>query len=162
MDATRITGIRDAVALNYDETCAMLDGLAPEDLQRRAANGWTVAQLAGHVAVSPSSALYVLKRLRDGRNATVPAFLSWAPALRNWFIVRKYNRATTADMRTTAGAARDELLAWVATVQDGDLEKGGEVFGSGRQTVGSFLDYVLTHGREHRAEIAAALDPPAA
>lgn len=156
MDA-RISGKRDALAVNHAETAAMLKGLSSDDLKRRAVNGWTVAQLAGHVAVSPSSAIYVLDRIRRGGNATVPSFLSWAPALRNWFIVRKYNSATTDDMMRTADGARDDVLAWVDTVKDGDLDNAGEVFGVGRQSVADFLDYILVHGREHRAEIASAL-----
>lgn len=157
MDDPRIAAIRDSIAVNFDETQALLNRLSPEDLKRRAENGWPVAQLAGHVAVSPSSAIFVLTRLRKGGNATVPKFLSWAPALRNWSIVRRYNKATTADMLKTAGDARDELLAWVSGVKDGELANAGEVFGSGRQTLGEFLDYILVHGREHRAEITAAL-----
>ena len=152
-----LAGIRDSLAVNLEETRALLQRLGPDDLKRTAANGWTVAQLAGHVAVAPSSALYVLKRLKDGRNATVPKFLSWAPALRNWFIVRRYNSATVADMLKVAEASYGELVAWVNNVSDVDLDRAGEVFGSGRQTLRSFLEYVLEHGREHRAEIDAAL-----
>lgn len=99
----------------------------------------------------------MLKRLRSGGNATVPSFLSWAPALRNWFITRRYKSATTAQMLQTADDARNEILAWVDTVQDGELDRSGEVFGSGQQTVASFLDYILVHGREHRGEIEASL-----
>jgi uncharacterized damage-inducible protein DinB len=153
----QIDDIRSGINTNYDETIALLGRLSADDLKRRAANGWTVAQLAGHVAVSPSSAMFVLTRLRKGGNATVPAFLSWAPALRNWFIVRRYNSATPADMKQTAAKARDEVLAWVGGIDEADLAREGEVFGSGRQSVGSFLRYILEHGREHRGEIEAAL-----
>jgi hypothetical protein len=41
-------------------------------------------------------------------------------------------------------------------VKDGDLDSAGEAFG-GHKSVAEFLDYILVHGREHRAEIAAAL-----
>jgi uncharacterized damage-inducible protein DinB len=153
----RISAIRDSLNTNHAETAAMLKNLSADALKRRAANGWTVAQLAGHVAVAPSSAMYVLKRLSKGGNATVPSFLSWAPALRNWFSVRKYNSATTDDMLQTAGKARDEVIAWTDKIADGDLDRAGEVFGVGRKTVAEFLDYILEHGREHRAEITAAL-----
>ena len=157
MDDFRITAIRDSIGVNYEETHALLNSLSADDMQRRAANGWTVAQLAGHVAVSPSSAMFVLTRLRRGANATVPGFLSWVPALRNWFIVRKYNNASITSMIKTAADARDELLAWIGTVEEAELAQAGEVFGSGRKTLGEFLDYILEHGREHRAEITAAL-----
>lgn len=153
----RIEAIRSAISLNHEETATMLRALAPADLKRRAANGWTVAQLAGHVAVAPSSGIYVLDRIRRGGNATVPAFLSWAPALRNWFIVRKYSGATPESMLKTAEEARDVVVAWIEGVKDGELDNAGEVFGMGRQSVSGFLEYILTHGREHRAEIAAAL-----
>ncbi len=157
MDNPRIAAIRDSLKVNFDETRDLLDRLSADDLKRRAANGWTVAQLAGHVAVAPSSAIYVLSRLRRGGNATVPAFMSWAPALRNWFIVRRYNGATTGDMLKTAQGALDEVTAWLGTVADGELDREGEVFGSGRQTLAGFLGYILEHGREHRTEIEAAL-----
>jgi uncharacterized damage-inducible protein DinB len=153
----RIAAIRDSIGVNFDETKALLDRLSPADLQRTAANGWTVGQLAGHVAVSPSSAIYVVSRLAKGGNATVPAFLSWVPALRNWFITRRYKSATTADMLKTADDARTELLAWLGTVQDEQLDREGEVFGTGHTSLAKFLDYILEHGREHRAEIDAAL-----
>ncbi len=157
MNDPRIPTIRDSIRLNFTETEALLNRLSPDDLARTAANGWTVGQLAGHVAVSPSSAIYVLKRLRNGGNATVPSFLSWAPALRNWFITRRYKSATTAQMLQTANDARDELLVWVDTIEHGELDRSGEVFGSGKQTLSNFLDYILEHGREHRGEIEAAL-----
>ena len=156
MDA-RIAGVRDSLTINHDETAALLKRLSAEQLQRTAANGWTVAQLAGHVAVAPSSGMYVLTRLRKGGNATVPSFLSWVPALRNWFIVRKYKSATPQDMLKTAEDAYNEVLAWVNTIEDGELDRAGEVFGVGHQTVAEFLGYILVHGREHRAEIEAAL-----
>lgn len=156
MDA-RIDGLRSSITLNHEETNDMLKRLSGDDLKRRAENGWTVAQLAGHVAVSPSSAIYVLDRIRRGGNATVPWFLSWAPALRNWFIVRKYRSATPQDMLKTADDAHEKVSAWIGTVQDGDLDRAGEVFGVGRRSVAEFLGYILEHGREHRAEIAAAL-----
>lgn len=158
MDDPRISAIRDSIRLNFDETQALLKRLSADDLHRHAKNGWTVAQLAGHVAVAPSSAIYVLSRLRRGGNATVPGFLSWAPALRNWFIVRRYKGATTTDMLRTAENARDELLAWVSTVEGDQLDRAGEVFGSGHKSVAGFLDYILEHGREHRREIDAALN----
>ncbi len=153
----RIAPIRDSIQTNYDETSALLKRLSPDDLQRTAANGWMVAQLAGHVAISPSSAMYVLSRLRRGANATVPSFLSWVPALRNWFIVRKYKSASTSSMLQTAESARAEVLAWIDTIVDGELDRSGDVFGTGHQTLAGFLDYILVHGREHRAEIEAAL-----
>lgn len=158
MDDARMTEIRNALTVNHEETLELLKSLRPEDLQRTAANGWTVGQLAGHVAVAPSSAIYVLDRIRKGRNATVPSFLSWAPALRNWFIVRKYRNATTEDMAATAESAYKEIFAYANGVNAAELDSAGEVFGSGRQTTAQFLAYVLEHGREHRAEIRAALD----
>ena len=153
----RINAIRDGIAVNFDETTALLKRLSADDLKKRAANGWTIAQLAGHVAVSPSTMIYVLSRLQRGGNATVPSFLSWAPAVRNWFIVRKYNSATAEDMLKTTEEARDELLAWVDNTKPEDLDRAGEVFGIGRKTVAESLHYILEHGREHRAEITAAL-----
>ncbi len=157
MDDVRLAAIRDSVQLNFDETAALLGRISAGDLHKTAANGWAVGQLAGHVAVSPSSALYVLKRLQAGRNATVPGFLSWAPAVRNWFIVRRYKSASTEDMLQTATSARAELLEWVSGINADDLAREGEVFGTGRTSVGGFLDYVLVHGREHRGEIEAAI-----
>jgi hypothetical protein len=154
----RIAEIRDILTSNYERTSELLASLRPDDLGKRAANGWTVGQLAGHVAWAPSGAVWLSGRLRKGRGANVPGILKFIPAIRNWLEVRKMKNTTPEQLRQLAEDAHNELFAFVNTLEDGELDRGGEIFGMGAQTVYSFLaERVSGHAEEHRGEIRAAL-----
>ena len=157
MDA-RIDEIRNNIERNYEKTKEMLASLSSSDMTRTAANGWSVAQLAGHVASAPGGAVWLTSRLRNGRSATVPGFLSWVPALRNWMQTRKHKQATSAELLAAAAKAHEDLLACVSGLKDEELDRGGVIFGQGQRTVYDFLSRgVADHAEEHRAEIRAAL-----
>ena len=154
----RIGMMRDNLANNYEATRTLLASLSADDLSRTAANGWVVSQLAGHVAAAPGGAVWLTSRLRNGRNATVPAFLSFIPAFRNWLQVRKLKHASSQDLLDTAERAHKELMVCVDGLQDDELDRGGVVFGRGQETVYEFLSTgVSGHAEEHRVEIRTAL-----
>ncbi|MEX2247295.1 MAG: DinB family protein [Dehalococcoidia bacterium] len=157
MDA-RIAEIREVLAQNFEATNTLLGSLSPEDLGRTAGNGWMVSQLAGHVAAAPGGAVWLTSRLRRGRGATVPGFLSFIPAMRNWMQVRRLKQATPGELLATAKGAYERLMACVNTLKDEELDRGGVMFGVGQQSVYQFLSTgVSNHAEEHRAEIRSAL-----
>ncbi len=157
MDA-RIAEIRDILTKNYEQTQQLLNSLSDGDLAKTAANGWTVAQLAGHVASAPGGAVWLTSRLRKGRSATVPGFLSFVPAIRNWMSTRKLKTASKEQLLELAEDAHNELFACVNTLDDAELDRGGVIFGQGEKTVFQFLSTgVSDHAEEHRGEIRAVL-----
>jgi hypothetical protein len=159
----RIAEIKNILTQNYEQTHKLLSSLTPQDLAKTAANGWTVAQLAGHVASAPGGAVWLTSRLRNGRGANVPAFLSWVPALRNWLGTRKMKQASQPELLATAESAHHRLQACVDGLQEGELDRGGIIWGMGQRTVYEFLSQnVASHAEEHRQEIRAAIGTPAA
>ncbi len=154
----RIEEIRTALAANLEETKRLAASLKPDDMSRRAANGWTLGQLAKHVAVSPGGAVWLASRLRNGRDANVPAFLSFIPAMRNWISLRGASSVTPDDVAHLADENHQKLLACVESLSEAELDKSGVIFGQGRNTVYEFLSKgVANHAEEHRAEIRAGL-----
>ena len=153
----RIEEIRTALAANLEETKRLAVSLSSDDLKRRAANGWTLGQLAKHVAISPGDDVWLTSRLRNGRDANVPAFLSFIPAMRNWMSLRGASSITPDELDRLADDAHKKLIACVDTLKDDELDKSGVIFGMGRNSVYEFLSKSVSgHAEEHRAEIRAA------
>ena len=87
----RLTELRDGLASDYEETRALLQRLGDETLKRKAPNGWSVGELAGHIAASPAGIAFVVDRLRKGNNATLPGPLTFLLDLSNWWEKRKFS-----------------------------------------------------------------------
>ncbi len=154
----RIEEIRNALATNLDETKRLTASLSADDLKRRAANGWTLGQLASHVAISPGGAVWLTSRLRNGRDANVPGFLAFIPAMRNWMSLRGASNVTSAELTGLADENHQKLLACVDTLTDGELDNSGVIFGQGRKSVYEFLSKgVSGHAEEHREQIRTGL-----
>lgn len=153
----RIEEIRTALTANLAETKKLAANLSAEDMSRRAENGWTIGQLAKHTAISPGGAVWLTSRLRSGRDANVPAFLSFIPAMRNWISLRGASSVTPDEVARLADENHEKLLTCVASLTDDELDKSGVIFGQGRNSVYEFLSKgVSNHAEEHRAEIRAA------
>ena len=156
----RTEGLRDMISKNYDDIRSLFERLSEADLDKNTDNGWTVRKLAGHIAGAPGGAIYITKRLAAGKSATVPGFLAFALSLRNWLGVRRFSKATKADLLRAWESGHNELFAFMTTLTDEQLDKGGTVMGMGEHTAYSFLAKgVAQHAQEHANDIRKAIGP---
>jgi hypothetical protein len=154
----RIAEIRDVLARDHAEMRALFEQLTPENMQLPAgSDGWTVAQLAGHIAVSPRGQILFLNRLRKGRGVVVPAPLTFIINIRNWWMTRRFKQTTRDELLSTLEASYGDLLAAVETLTEEELDRGGNVLTSGYQTLYENLkSFGGDHGREHAAVLRSA------
>ncbi|MEX0749482.1 MAG: DinB family protein [Dehalococcoidia bacterium] len=148
--------LRQSVTSGYEDMRALFGQLTPEAMQRPATDGWTVAQLAGHIAVSPRGQIFLINRLRKGRNATVPKPLAFIVNIRNWWMVRGFKNPTREELISALDDAHGELLACIEGISDEELDNAGTVFNSGYQTVFESVKGGADHSREHAAVLRAA------
>jgi hypothetical protein len=161
----RIAEIRDVLARDHAEMRALFEQLTPENMRLPAGDdGWTVAQLAGHIAVSPRGQILFVNRLRRGKGITVPKPLTFVINIRNWWMTRRFKQTTRDELLATLEASHRDLLAAVETLTEEELDRGGNVLTNGYQTLyENLMSFGGDHGREHAADLrrAAGLAAPA-
>ena len=139
------------------ETRAILNGLSDDDLKKRTdESNWTVGQLAGHIAQVPW-AIYVTRRLSQGRNAAAPAPFGFLLNLGNWWNVRRFRNASKRQLLDSWSKGLSAYRSYVESLPDEVLDKTGEVSGLGRMSVYEFVKRAPEHTREHGATIQRAL-----
>ena len=154
----RTAELREILTTNYEDIRSLLNRIRDDDFAKPTDAGWPVRTLAGHIAGAPRGAIFITKRLAAGRNATVPGFLSFILSLRNWLGVRKFNKATKVDLLHEWENSHNDLLAYVTTLTDEQLDKGGTVMGMGEHTAYSFLkEGVSGHAQEHANSVRKAI-----
>ena len=127
----RLAEVRDILSRNYEEMHALIGGLADGDLDRTTANGWSVREMAGHIANSPNGDIFVMRRLRAGKSASFPSFLRWVVNIMNFQTKRKHSKASKADLLAEHEAKHNELFAYINTLSDEDLDRRGSVLSMG-------------------------------
>jgi hypothetical protein len=153
---SRRDDMRDAVTRDYQEMRTLFERLTPEMMGVRATDGWTVGQLAGHIAVSPRGLIFVLGRLRKGRNVRVPKALAFVVNVRNWWMVRKFANPTREELITALDDAQAALLAYIEGLSDEEIDRGGQFLDDGYQTVYDNVMRSGEHSREHAEALRAA------
>lgn len=155
----RLADLRDSLTRDYEEMRTLFERLRETDLGTRTPNGWTVAQVAGHIAVTPDGDIWLLDRLRKGRNAQLPGVL--APLMNttidvgNWSRVRRFRSATKDDLLRALEDGHNKLFAYVNGLSDEELDRGGEVFRLGRFTTREYVLQRGDHAREHAGALRA-------
>lgn len=149
----RLPELREIVTRDYEETRSLIEALPADSLARKTENGWTVSQLAGHVANSARGAIFVIGRLRNGRNATVPGPLSFIIDLMNWNQGRKFKAAEKSQLLSAAEQSHSELVSLINGLSEEDLDRGGEVLSLGKLTMYEYLRSCGDHAREHAADL---------
>lgn len=153
----RLSAVRDILTAHYEDMRALIGGLSETDLGRKTDNGWSVRLVAGHIAASPGGDIYVLKRLTEGKNATLPKPLAFVVNLMNWQGVRKFRKATTADLLTELETQHNAFFAYVTALSEEQLDRRGTVFGLGELSAIDYLKQTPSHGREHGESIRKAV-----
>jgi hypothetical protein len=149
----RLPELREIVTRDYEEMRLLLSRLGEATLARKAGNGWTVGQVAGHIAGSPRGNTFVLNRLRRGKNVTVPGPLAFIINVRNWWMLRSYKRTSKQELLATLEAQHNEFFAYLNGLADADLDRGGEVLGLGTMTVYEYVKRSGEHPREHASDL---------
>ena len=149
--------LKSILGSQRDEVRAFLGGLSDTDLLTKTDLGWSVSQVAGHIAESPPGDTYVAKRLAQGKNATLPGFLAFVINLGNWWGTRKYKRTSRDILVKTWDTQHAKLTDYVATLTDSELDRGGVVMGMGRVTLYEYLVQSPSHARDHAKAIERAL-----
>lgn len=149
----RLPELREIVTRDYEEMRSLLSRLGDDTLARKAANGWTIGQVAGHIASGPAGNIYVLNRLRRGKNVTVPGPLAFLINVRNWWMLRGYKRTSKQELLATVEKQHNEFFAYLNGLTDEDLDRGGEVLGLGKMTVYEYVKRSGDHPREHAADL---------
>jgi hypothetical protein len=155
--ADRIAELREAVTRDYEDARALISRLGADTLARKTPNGWTIGQLAGHIATSPKGDVFVLDRLSKGKSASLPGALRFAIDLMNWWDVRKYKGMAKEGLLKVAEECHNERFARLNALSDEDLDRGGEVLSMGKLTAYEYMKRSGEHPREHAAEIKKAL-----
>lgn len=149
----RLPELREDVTRDYEEMRSLLSRLGDDTLARKAANGWTVGQLAGHIATAPAGTIYVLNRLRKGRSVTVPAPLAFVINFRNWWMLRGYRRTSRQKLLAMLEHQHNELFAYLNSLLPEELDRGGEVLALGKVTAYEYVKRSGEHAREHAADL---------
>ena len=153
----RLAELRDVLARDHAEMRGLFEQLTPENMQLPVgSDGWTVGQLAGHIAVSPRGQKMFVGRLRRGKGLTIPKPLTFIVNIRNGWMTRKFKQTTRDELLSTLEASHRELLAAVETLTEEELDRGGILLTSGYQTVYENLKGGGDHSREHAAELRSA------
>ena len=155
--STRTEQLREVLDANHAEMRSLIESLAPEQLRRKTEAGWTVGQMAGHIAASASGDIYVAKRLAQGKAAELPGFLSFIINIANWWGVRKFKTASTADIVAACDEGHQALTGFVSGLTEEQLDRAAAVMTIGRISTFDYLKRSPAHTQEHAALIRRAL-----
>lgn len=121
------------------------------------ANGaqWNARQVAIHLAISEIRLFGLMKSILETGAASVP----------DDFDVDRYNKRsvekrddmTAAEARAQQAAARAEVLAWLDTLTDADLEVRGRHPVIGIIPIDMYIRVIARHQKDHTADVARAL-----
>lgn len=149
----RLAETRNVAARDYEEVRSLIGGLPEDALSRKTSNGWTVGQLASHIAGSPKGHIYVIGRLRKGGNATIPGPLSFLVNVLNWNDARKFKNTSKPALLEAAERCYNDYTAALDGLTEDELDRGGDVLGLGKMTLYEYLMTSGDHGREHAADL---------
>lgn len=146
------------IAAQFDELQAQavktISGATDEQWQQvTAAEGWTVAATAHHLAIVQRAFIGMVEKLAAGQTYSPKLDIETIHA-ENAEHAREYaeaDRAETLDILKSSGADMAKLLHGF---NDGDLERDAGTFGGNKLSVAQVLEYVVIgHAREHLTSI---------
>jgi hypothetical protein len=151
---------------SHNKTRTLIGGISDADLERPTDNaGWTVRNLAAHIAEADALVASSAKRLSQGKN---PFFLplptpiaNWLGNMRNKSSVKKYRAATTAELVTLADTAHAKACEALDGIPADGWHKAAKVPAIGVHTLASFIGLFVDHTDEHSAVLKKALPPSA-
>jgi hypothetical protein len=117
---------------------------------------WTVQQLAIHLMVTDKGHNNMLMAIARGEN-TVPEDFDLERFNRRSVEKQRDAGVTVEQIRSNLKATRDELNAWLDTLDEKLLENKGRHGTMRILTISEILDVVAGHERQHADDIAKAI-----
>jgi hypothetical protein len=150
----------DYLMARLDKTRALLDSVLDQVGGQVEAQvysdglGWTVRQLAIHLADAERGQHNVAVNIADGRDIVPPDF-----------DIERYNRRITEKLddktfeqaRQELAESRHKLKEWLRTLSDEQLDRAGRHASQHILTVEQFVKVIGNHERDHANDIARAL-----
>jgi uncharacterized damage-inducible protein DinB len=133
---------------------AVLDAVGDRWETQVFSDGWTVHQLAIHLALGDRGLIHQVKGIAEGREV-IPAD----------FDLDRYNRRsvekradmTIAEVRQALDAQRADLLTWLDGIDDAALDVRGRHSSLKIMSVSEILTQMVNHERLHTGDIARVL-----
>lgn len=145
----------------YRRTRALLAGLSPADLDRPTANpGWTVRNLAAHIATADDFTAMCVKPLSRGKGLMpipVPsAIVSWIGNRQNASAVKSLATAGAAELVTALDESHAKATALLDAVPAEGWDRPGKIPLVGTLTLAAFLEFSAGHWDEHSEVLSRA------
>lgn len=136
----------------YREVADAVSGLSDEELDRKAADGWSARQIVHHLADSELTSAIRLRRLVAEEQPLIQGY-------DEELFARKlhYGRPITASLEALR-AARLTTGEIVAELDDADWARAGTHSESGRYSVEDWLQIYAAHAHAHAAQIRRAVN----
>ncbi len=154
---TRVQNLKDDLARSRQHLLHVLDQVADHWNIQVYSDGaaWTVGQLAVHLAISDRGQTKTVMGIAEGRELIPPDF-----------DLDRYNRRSVekrADMtpdqvQAELRATREQLNAWLDTLDDAVLDKQGRHASLRILSIAEFLQVMADHERSHADDIARVLE----
>jgi uncharacterized damage-inducible protein DinB len=151
----RVTDLLSSVAAERAKTLALLESLAPADLERvHPETRWTVGQILGHIAAAELGSAFFIRRAGEGE------LIEMDLAARDQFNELETEKAAAFDL----GALKSELADSAASLREvfdglteADLAKPIVWPEWPARTIGDSIPFIAGHEAEHRGHLQAAL-----
>lgn len=132
-------------------------GLSAEELETAVYSEetvWTVADLVRHLASAESSMTSLMQRIQAGADGVPPDF-----DLARWNASRiaKVKDKTPAEIIQSMSQNREQLFAFIDTLQPEDWDKQGRHGSLKIMTIAEICAVIAGHERQHSADIRQAL-----
>ncbi|HLT18404.1 MAG TPA: DinB family protein [Thermomicrobiales bacterium] len=140
------------------EAAAIIEDCGAEDWSRTtAAEGWTVAATAHHIASVQQRFASLVGMLAAGETFSPTMTMDQVHA-QNARHAREYAAADKDETLELLHASRDEILGHFRALTDDALERHAGTFGGNDLTVGQVLENIIIgHPRDHLASIRETL-----
>ena len=119
---------------------------------------WNVRQVAIHLAEAERGLFGQMKSIVETGTSTVPD--DFDVDRYNLRSVEKRDAMTGHEALVAQAASRAELLAWLDTLIDADLEKAGRHPVIGIIPIDMYIRVIARHQKDHSADVARALGIP--
>lgn len=155
----RKDALRSHMEVRHAETWPFLEQLKESDMPVEVYSSeettWTVKDLLGHLADGERGNLGQAKRLVAGEQTVPPDF-----DLDRWNrgAVKRAADTSRADLLRLIADSYSSALAFLQTLDDGDMDKEGLHSSGETMTTEGFLRRMVNHRLEHVTDIQAALD----
>lgn len=135
----------------------VLDGVTQEQSEtvRDGADGWTVLEIMCHVRDYQEIFMGRAQRMVNEDNPTLKPYD--AAAREAMIIERDYAHQNLFDVWQDYVATRHQLIEWMESLEDADLDRTGDHPMTGKIAVATSIFHTILHDADHTEQIARIL-----